>query len=44
MTKFKDDRLKDLLSLKCGNEQKSTTFLLADTQIVNEQMVETINR
>ena len=41
MTEFKDD-LKTCL-MKCGNEQKSTTFLFADTQIVNEQMVEAIN-
>jgi len=41
MTEFKDD-LKTCL-MKCGNDQKSTTFLFADTQIVNEQMVEAIN-
>lgn len=41
MTEFKDD-LKTCL-MKCGNEQKPTTFLFADTQIVNEQMVEAIN-
>ena len=41
MTEFKDD-LKTCL-MKCGNEQKSTTFLFADAQIVNEQMVEAIN-
>ena len=40
MTEFKDD-LKTCL-MKCGNEQKPTTFLFADTQIVNEQMVEAI--
>ena len=41
MTEFKDD-LKTCL-MKCGSEQKQTTFLFADTQIVNEQMVEAIN-
>ena len=41
MTEFKED-LKTCL-MKCGNEQKPTTFLFADTQIVNEQMVEAIN-
>jgi len=41
MNEFKDD-LKACL-MKCGNTLKTTTFLFADTQIVNEQMVEAIN-
>jgi len=41
MTEFKDD-LKTCL-MKCGNELKTMSFLFADTQIVNEQMVEAIN-
>eukprot|EP00929_Paragymnodinium_shiwhaense_P087545 TRINITY_DN476_c0_g3_i1.p1 TRINITY_DN476_c0_g3~~TRINITY_DN476_c0_g3_i1.p1 ORF type:complete len:2301 (-),score=755.59 TRINITY_DN476_c0_g3_i1:246-6980(-) len=41
MNEFKDD-LKSCL-MKCGNELKTTTFLFADSQIVNEQMVEAIN-
>merc|ERR1719284_1080655 len=41
MNEFKDD-LKTCL-MKCGNDQKATTFLFADTQIVKEQMVEAIN-
>jgi dynein heavy chain len=41
MNEFKDD-LKTCL-MQCGNSLKATTFLFADTQIVNEQMVEAIN-
>jgi len=41
MTEFKDD-LKSCL-MKCGNEMKTQVFLFADTQIVNEQMVEAMN-
>jgi dynein heavy chain len=41
MTEFKED-LKTCL-MKCGNEQKTQTFLFADTQIVKEEMVETMN-
>jgi len=41
MNEFKED-LKICL-MKCGNELKTTTFVFADTQIVKEQMVETLN-
>merc|ERR1719456_343345 len=41
MTEFKED-LKSCL-MKAGNEMLVQTFLFADTQIVNEQMVEAIN-
>eukprot|EP00930_Biecheleria_cincta_P008311 TRINITY_DN10972_c0_g5_i1.p1 TRINITY_DN10972_c0_g5~~TRINITY_DN10972_c0_g5_i1.p1 ORF type:complete len:3933 (-),score=932.09 TRINITY_DN10972_c0_g5_i1:47-11569(-) len=41
MNEFKED-LKTCL-MKCGNSCEPTTFLFADTQIVNEQMVEAIN-
>lgn len=41
MNEFKED-LKTCL-LKCGCELKTQTFLFADTQIVNENMVESLN-
>jgi len=41
MKEFRDD-VKTCL-MKCGNDLKTQTFLFADTQIVNEQMVEAIN-